>query len=177
MSKYGSNIPLSFNPTTDNPELYEALAPIHQAIKSTQYYLDQFTGASPQEQELWSQLTPAQSLLTNNANRLYVKATEDIPAGAMVNLYNSSGLKARNASAAALTTLCKAYATGTIQSGDFGEVIVMHGVVVGITGLVPGTTYYLSDTAGYISSSPGTNTQKVGFALAADTLYFKVDLL
>jgi len=149
---------------------------VRQAIQVLQGALDKYTGALGPEKDTWNQLDAIAYNRVADISRVYVKASENIAAGAMVNLYNNAGtLNARNASAAAAGKAARCFASYAVTSGNFGEFILL-GINPIIAGMTPGTVYYLSNTAGAISSTAGTVAQKVGFAVSATKLHFNPEL-
>lgn len=162
---------------SDYPSIYVDALRIRQALKNLQSILDTYTGALGEEPVYWNQVAPASWNRIANLNRTYAQATETIASGATVNFYNNAGtLGVRNANATAAGKPVHAWATGAVASGAYGEFIV-QGVCHLITGLTIGTTYYASNTAGLISATPGTISQKVGYALGTSTFMFRPDLV
>ena len=152
---------------------------IYNAIRNITLAIDSYTGALAQEPEFYSQTPATQTILTQNTQRLYVKFSENIGYGQIVNLHNVSGiLGARLASASAAGKQGHAWCStvGGVTSGAFGEVM-LGGLCTAISGLTPGQTYFLGNTAGTIAPTPGTVNQPVGFALTTVNLFFKPTLL
>lgn len=169
------DIPVSNIP----PELWGEFYKVYQAIKALQEGLNLYAGIVSRDELSWSLLTPLDTILSQNLNRLYVEATETINFGAMVNLYDSGGaLKARNANSTNNTKPCHAFCNtvGGMTNGNFGEVVVGNGLCTGVSGMVRGTRYFLSTTNGVITnvapSTAGNIVQPVGIALAPTFLYF-----
>ena len=82
-----------------------------------------------------------------------VTLTEDVSAGNLINIYASSGAKARKADA---TSQGKEATGFVLASGTNTNPIVVYfeQVITGLSGLTPGATYYLSTTAGGVASTP-----------------------
>lgn len=173
MTAYSTNLGLSIIPEADesaNPALYLESMKLRGAISILQGALDNLTGAIGEDPSAWASVTADAWMRLQNLSRVYVKATEAIALGAVVNFYNNGGtLAARNANAAT-PQYARAYSTGAVAANAVGEFQCMGAVT--ITGLTPGQTYYLSNTPGIISSAVGTNTQVVGYALTSTKLMF-----
>ena len=166
-------------PDPPDPRFFAEFTRVYNAIRNLTLALDTNTGALPQDPEFYSQTPPTQTILTQNTNRLYVKFSEAVSYGQLVNLHNVSGvLNARLSSAAVAGKQGHAWCStvGGVASGAFGEVM-LGGLCTAISGLTPGQSYYLGNTAGTIAPTAGTVTQLVGFALTASNLYFKPTLL
>jgi hypothetical protein len=162
----------------DAKELYQI---IQQSAQNLIEGLSKYTGLAQQDSALWSVLTPIQSILSQNHNRLYVQASEAISLGAVVNLYNNAGvLNARNANATDTTKPAYGWCTtaGGIASGSYGEVSLKMGVCINISGLTVGTRYWLSTTNGLITAiAPavvGNINQYIGIALSTTQLYMDI---
>jgi len=178
--RFSTNLGLSVFPEIDSSQhksIFNDALRVRQAIQILQGALDKYTGALGPDSGTWSQLDPVAYNRVADISRVYVKASEAIVAGAMVNLYNNAGvLNARNASAAAAGKPARAFCSIAVASGDVGEFILL-GINPLIGGMVPGTVYYLSNTAGAISSAAGTVSQKIGFAVNATKLHFNPELI
>ncbi len=105
-------------------------------------------------------------------------ATEDIPSGSFVQLYNvGSTLSIRNADGSSLAREANGYVLNSVSNGTYG-VVHTNGLNPGLSGLVPGFVYYLSNTVpGRVSSSPATGfselSQRVGIAVNTTTIWFE----
>lgn len=139
-------------------------------------------GIGPQLVSDWSKLNGIpDTILCANMGRFYVKATENISFGAMVNLADdgAGNISARNANATDGTKPCHAFcSTSTgINAGDIGEVIVGRGLA-NIGSLTVGQNYWLSTTSALIQNGPptaaGNIEQHVGVALSTTVLLFNV---
>lgn len=179
-SPFDVRLPITPENVDDNPIMYAELSKIYNAIRTLQAALTLYTGASMQDASVWSLLTPAQTILAQNLNRLYVQAGETVLFGDMINLYDLGGgiLGARKANAASGTPRpCFAWCStpGGITSGSYGEVICGPGLCNGVSGMTIGTTYYLSTTAGIITNGKPASPnllEPIGFAVATNLLYF-----
>lgn len=160
-----------------DPRLGGQLMMVYNALRQLQIGITQLTGAVQQDASVFSMLLPSDTILAQNANRLYVQATEKINGGAMVNLYSNGGSEvvARNANAAtSLQAMGFCNMSNGIEANAYGEVIVMQGLCNLISSMTPGDIYYLAGSAGgIINGKPGSGVvQQVGIALTANLLYF-----
>ena len=178
--RFSTNLGLSVFPEIDQAKygsIFSDGLRVRQALQLLQGALDRYTGALGPDSSTWSAIDPTSYELEARISRVYVLATEAIAQGAMVNLYNNSGaLGARNANASAAGKPVRAFANAAVAANAFGE-FILAGVNPYITGLTPGTTYYLSNTNGVISATTGTITQKIGFSLATNKIYFNPDFI
>lgn len=179
------NSPFSLNmpetPQTNNKELFSELAIIYNALQTLQQAISTYTGAAPPPSEYWAVLTPGETLFPQNHNRFYPISSENIAAGAVINLWNNAGvLNVRNANATNNTKPCHGYAPATIVSPARGEIVLFNGLCTSIAGMTPGQRYWLHTVNGLIVNAPpvaaGNIEQAVGLALSATVLYFITDL-
>lgn len=110
------------------------------------------------------------------ADTKIVVTTEALAAGDLVNIWNSTGAKARKADA----TVEGKEAVGFVLSavGNGGDATVyFEGQITGLSGMTPGARQYLSTSAGLRTetapSAAGNVIQFVGIALDATTLAFE----
>src|ERR1700740_1938525 len=82
-----------------------------------------------------------------------ITAGEAISAGQFVNIYASSGAKARKANATDNTKPVDGYALASISNGASGSVMCPGQVIGGLTGLTAGSDYYLDTTGGAITTT------------------------
>lgn len=178
------NLYLPQTPETPNPELFPEVAKIYAALRNLQIAITQYAGVGQKEVSSWPSVQPTDTIVLQNLTRLYVKATEMIPLGNTVNLYNdgAGNLVARRANATSGTAYqAHAFCTtlGGITAGQYGEVM-LGGLCTFITGLSIGTTYYQSTTAGIIvnvkPSSPNM-IQPVGYAIGASQLFWNPQMV
>lgn len=105
---------------------------------------------------------------------LTVTTSEAIPAGAYVNLFNSSGLKARLADNSN-SRPAHAFALASISNGGTGTVY-LEGVNTQLSGRIIGATQYLG-TAGAATETPPSSAtnilQVLGVATSATTAAFE----
>lgn len=111
------------------------------------------------------------------ADTQVVTTSENLAAGALVNIYSNVGVfTARNADATAIGKDANGFVLAATTSGQ-NATIYGIGTNTGVTGLTPGK-YYLSKTAGGITNdvsayTTGNVIQEVGFSTAATELYFQ----
>lgn len=112
------------------------------------------------------------------ADTKQIEATENLAAGDLVNVYNSSGEKCRkaDASTASAAKIAHGFVLDNVTSGN-DATVYFEGQNTALTGLTPGATYVLSHMTpgGVLPLASGTTTaghslQVVGVASAADTL-------
>jgi len=107
-----------------------------------------------------------------------VTTSEALSAGDIINLWDSTGLKARKADANAIGTKAHGYVLAGYGAGAAAVCYIGEGEeITGLAGLTIGATYYLSaSTPGGITSTPPTGTadivQKLGVAISATVLIF-----
>ncbi|MEP7235242.1 MAG: hypothetical protein ABI778_08100 [Ignavibacteriota bacterium] len=113
------------------------------------------------------------------ADTQLVQASENLAAGDLVNIWNSSGaFRVRKADATTAGKEAHGFVLSAVTSGA-NATIYFEGSNTGVTSLTPGVQY-LSTTAGIASatapSSTGNVVQRVGFATAAAVLNFQSDV-
>lgn len=167
---YSVNLGLPSLPETENQEIFSALIPLYNSIRTVMSALDAYTGNQLVTKDEFKDVNPAGQLLVQKQCVLYVKATETITAGNVVNLYNSSGLAVRKATAS--TPLPpRGVALASAVTGETIPVC-LFGLITGYAGLVPGSVYYLSDTAGNMGTTAGTTSYTIGYAISTSQLWF-----
>lgn len=172
------------DPAVD-PATFAQISMIYNAIRQLQIGITDYAGVGQKEQSTWAQLNPLDTIRIQNMDRLYVKAGEAIPLGALVNYYDAGGgvLQVRLANASSGTPRpAHGYCStiGGIANGSYGETIAGIGLCSFITGMAIGTTYYLSTTPGLITNAKpaGPNLQQpVGFAIGGSLLFFNCGAL
>lgn len=164
---YSINLGLPAVPDIESQELYAALMPIYSALRNVMGAVDTYTGNNLVTPAEYAEVNFIGQLLLQKQAILYVKLTEDVNGGSMINLHNSGGLRARKANVS--SNRAHAYA---VVKGITGDVIpvCMFGLCQSIAGLTAGTDYYLSNTSGLITSS--VTAQRVGIALSSTALWF-----
>ncbi len=105
-----------------------------------------------------------------------VTASESLPAGALVSLWDDAGtLKARRANATDNTKPAVGFVTDPYSPGASATVYFV-GVNRDLSGLTLGADYYLSTTPGAVTTTPpsasGNLVQRVGQALSPTALAF-----
>jgi hypothetical protein len=104
--------------------------------------------------------------------------TETLAAGDLVNVYDSTGVKARKADASVAGKEANGFtlAGGTYPSPGTA-VIYFGGLNTGVSALTPGALYYLGTTAGLPTATPPSGSaqvvQRVGRATDAGVLVFQ----
>lgn len=177
--QYSTNLGISSLPEfsqKDFPELYVDALKLRGALRTLQGALDRYTGVLPIDQQYWS-TQGVNSVRLQNLSPVYAIAGEDIVAGAIVSFYDVSGvLTAQNANATAAGKPARAFASGIVATGSYGQ-FILCGINPYIGGLTNGATYYLSNTNGLIAPAAGTILQRIGFAVGTSKLYFNPDLV
>lgn len=178
-----TNLGLDQLPVTDDQKEFDQLFRIYNAIKAVASNLDTYTGAMQYDSSLWSVLTPALTLWTSGANRLYLPTSDILVAGDMVSIWNNAGvMTARKAGGPAwIGGDCKGYSTGIAAAGARCE-IILFGLCPYVTGLTPGATHWVSNglTGAFTAVKPAVNGNKIqpiGFALTSTTLFFNPSVL
>lgn len=159
------------------PELAPYLDEVYNSLRILQIAFNTYAGASQATTDRWSNTELIDTLIIGNMGRAYLKATEDIAYGAIINVYNSTGVKIRNANATDGTMPGLGYCStlAGIPSGEYGEVILGPSLCQAIAGLTIGTRYFLDTTDGLITATAptadGNIRQSLGIALGASLLY------
>ena len=197
------NIGLPITPElSDDPKTFAELMRVYAAARTLQSGLSSVSneattaltaaGATSPASSTWPSITPQQSVLIGNMNKLYLPASEDIAFGELGNIWNSSGTtKVRKALPYEYSTttptfekICHCICTtpGGVTSGNTGRFMVMQGIIA-VTGVTPGTRYYLSTSPGHIvAATPAPQVgytiaqQCIGVGIATDILYFNPEL-
>lgn len=109
------------------------------------------------------------------ADTATISASENLAAGDLVNVWNSTGAKVRKADATTAGKEAHGFVLSAVTSGN-PATVYFEGSNSGVTGLTPGVQY-LSTTAGLCTSTApsaaGNIVQRVGFATAAAVLNFQ----
>jgi hypothetical protein len=107
-----------------------------------------------------------------------ITTSEALAAGDLVNIWNSTGAKARKADATVSGKEAHGFVLAAVSSGA-AATVYFEGMNTQVTGLTPGACF-LHTTAGLSSntapSAAGNVVQRVGFATSATTLNFQSDL-
>lgn len=175
------NLGLPATPDIEDKKYYIEFTRIYNAINAVARAIDTYTGSIEEDIAYWNQVGISDIRL-QNISRIYPIFDDTVLPGAMINLYNVSGIiHARLAKAADATKPARGFSVASVTSGLNGE-IALIGANNHLTGLTPGELYYLSatSTSGQIvsaaPSSAGNLIQPVGFALSSTTLYFNPTL-
>jgi hypothetical protein len=109
------------------------------------------------------------------ADTQVVEASENLAAGDLVNIHNSTGAKARKADATTAGKEAHGFVLAAVTSGQ-PATVYFEGSNTQVTGLTPGPQY-LSTTPGLSTHTPpsgsGNILQKVGVATDAAVLNFE----
>jgi hypothetical protein len=173
------NSGLPNTPDPPDPKFFAEFTRVYNAIRNIQIAVDAYCGTLAADPDNYSQTPPNTTILLQNTNRLYVKFSENVSYGQIVNLHNVAGvLNARLAKASVAGFQGQAWCSTVVgvTAGNFAEVM-LGGLCTAISGLTPGQTYYLGNTAGTIAPTTGTVTQLLGYALTSNNLYFRPNLL
>lgn len=108
------------------------------------------------------------------ADTVSITTSEALAAGELVNIWDSSGAKARKADATSLGKDAHGFVLSAVGSGA-SATVYFEGTVTGLSGLTPGKQF-LSTTPGVASAIPpsgsGNVVQVVGFAVSATAMNF-----
>lgn len=104
-------------------------------------------------------------------------ASENIAAGAIINIFSNAGVATmRNANATDQTRPAHGYVLLSVSSAATGTYYGGGSIDTALSGLTPGTTYYLNTSNGAVTATPPSTTgnivQEVGQALSASSLAF-----
>ncbi len=106
-----------------------------------------------------------------------ITTSENLAAGDLVNLWDSTGIKARKADATTAGKEAVGFVLSAYASFPESALIYFEGKITGLTGLTVGAKYYLDTTAGLITTTPPSSTnnvsQYVGTAVATTKLSFE----
>lgn len=176
------NTSLPIIPSGVPPELFSLFLALHQAIHALNLGITEYCGLAARPNDQWSQLTPIDTVRSQQLLRLYVPFTETCSYGSALNLFSNAGvLSARKANATDNTKPCYALANvvGGVTAGDYGEVI-LGGLTAGISGLTVASRYFLSTTNGVVTNieptAAGNIGQSLGFAFSSGLFFFNPTL-
>lgn len=106
-----------------------------------------------------------------------IQASENLAAGDLVNIHNSSGPRVRKADATSAGKEAHGFVLAAVTSGQNATVYPEENVLSGLTGLTPGARQFLHTTAGARSeTAPSTANQvvqEVGVALSTTEMMFR----
>jgi hypothetical protein len=104
-----------------------------------------------------------------------ITASENLAAGDFVNIWNSTGAKARKADATVAGKEAMGFVLSAVLSGA-SATVYFEGSNTGVTGQTPGPVY-LSTTAGIATTTPpsaaGNVVQPIGFAISTTVVNFQ----
>lgn len=157
------------------------LRPIYLAINSLAQNTSEVVGLVQYSQSELANVSQLSGLQVPPPNILYAKAVgSDLADGKLVNLYVSGGkIAARYADASDNTKPAHGIVdvNGGIPAGNFGRIILIRGLCVGLTGSTFGAYYWLS-TNGDVQNTPptagGSIRQSVGFGLNTGGFYLSI---
>ena len=106
-----------------------------------------------------------------------ITASEALSAGDFVNLWNSSGVKARKADGSTSGKTAHGFVLAAVASGASATVYRVSQINTQLTGMTPGATQYLSNVTpgGHMEAYPtasGQTNQILGVAKSATELIF-----
>lgn len=105
-----------------------------------------------------------------------VTASQNLAAGDLVNIWNSSGAKVRKADGSTTGQDAHGYVIAAVTSGN-PATVYLEGPNTHVTGLTPGTQFLSDSTAGLATATAPTTAghvvQRVGFAASATSLVFE----
>lgn len=164
------------------PELFTPLFNVYQAVQNLRFFLSKFAGVDEYSSDLWSQLSLDDTLWPGNSKRWYVKQNEALNFGQAVSPINVAGVaQARLANATNNTRWACGFVSSndhTVGVGNFCEVTIGDGLLLGVSGLAAGSRYWLNTVNGQITNvapvAAGNIEQFVGWALAANRLAMHV---
>lgn len=165
-------------PDPPDPAFMAEFIRLYNAIRNLAIGIDSYTGGLGADPEAYSTTPPTSTILLQNMLRVYVKFDTAATYGKTVYLYHNAGiLTAGLSDATSATKKARGWcnATAGVASGAYGEVM-LGGLCTAIGGLTPGTTYYCGNTPGTLAATPGTNSQKFGYAIGTSMLFVQPEL-
>lgn len=161
-------LPIPLAPLTENPELFQEVLRIYNAIRLVAYKLDSYTGAIPPPTDDFSAVGAA-GIKVNGMMKVYIIAFEDMVVGDTASFYDDAG-----------TPKVRKGIDPTYRAHGFCSIAGLAGAVVEVTlvglypsypagTLTPGTTYFQSNVSGTIGAA---GFQAVGFAINDTQLFF-----
>lgn len=113
------------------------------------------------------------------ADTASITASENLAAGDIVNVWNSTGAKVRKADASVAGKEGHGFVLAAVTSGN-AATVYFEGSNTQVTGLTPGVQYLSAATPGLsVSAAPsasGNAVQRVGFAVSATVLNFQSEV-
>ena len=166
-------------PDPPDPSLFAEFSRLYNAIRNVAIAVDSYTGSIPADASVYAQTLITDTVRTQNTTRVYVLFSETLSYGQTVNFWSNAGvLNARLSNASAVGKPIHAWCStaGGVSAGAYGEVMLL-GLTAAIGGLTPVTTYYAGNTPGSVAPTAGTISQKIGYALGPNLLFFTPDLI
>lgn len=109
------------------------------------------------------------------ADTALIEASENLAAGDLVNIYNSTGAKCRKADASTSGKEAHGFVLAVVSSGN-NATVYFEGTNTQCTGLTPGVLYLSASTPGGTTSTAPSGTgavvQRVGFAVSTTAMNF-----
>lgn len=177
------NLPKAVADSVSDPEVKSLADQVVLTFANVQQEMERYLGITQKDITTWANLLPSDTLLTHQVRRLYVKASEALIFGDLVNLHNVAGvLNARKANGVAGTVrpargFCSTVAG--IGIGAIGEIVFKSGILA-IAGILPGQDIYLSAVAGLATTAPlvgvGQLEQYIGTGVASNLAFIDMTL-
>jgi hypothetical protein len=175
------NLPSAAADSISDPEVKALADQMILTFANFQQEIERYSGITQKDITTWSNQLPTDTLLTHQLRRLYVKASEALLFGDLINLHNVAGiLNARKANGTAGTVraargFCST--AGGIGINAIGEVI-LHSGILAIAGVLPGQDIFLSTTAGLAGTVPLTGAgqleQYIGTGVASNLAFINI---
>ena len=184
MPDYAINSGLSQIPVGQSEDKFQLVLPLYQAINTLAQNISKSTGLVQFDQAELQSRNQVASILSQNHRKVYALAVGSALAyGKIVNLYLSTGkIAAQYADATNNTKPAHGIVNAAqgIDVGEYGEIVLIEGLVQGITGSTFGSYYYLSTTGNVQLTRPaaaGSIVQAVGFGLGSAGFYLHISSL
>lgn len=156
------------------------VSPLYRGLSSVAQQVALLTGVTSYSQSELANIDQLVGLIDQRAQKIFIKATEAIPFGALVHISVADGkFTGQIADASVITKSAHAICNviGGIAANEFGEVIFMQGRCRGVSGTTVGATYYLS-TAGTMQlaapTAQGVLCQIVAVGLGSAGIYLNI---
>lgn len=177
------NLPKAVADSVSDPEVKALADQVVLTFANVQQEMERYLGITQKDITTWSNLLPSDTLLTHQLRRLYVKASEAIIFGDLVNLHNVAGVlnvrKANGTSGTVRPARGFCSTSGGIALGAIGEIIFGSGILA-IAGILPGQDIYLSTTPGLATTIPLTGAgqleQYIGTGVASNVAFLDIAL-
>lgn len=173
-STINTGLPAIANPP--DPAFFAEFTRVYNAIQVLATTIDAYTGALPADISEYDATPVSSTVLIQNMQRVYVLFSQTVSYGQLVNFHNVGGVLNAQLSSASGSLPAHAWCStaGGVTAGNWGEVMI-GGLILAWGSLTPGATYYLGNTAGTFSTTPGTLSQKLGYALGSNLFFFRPD--